>query len=68
MLARTVRSHVHAGSYSVTLHFSRAKLKRLLGKRKKLTIYITVFMRVPSTHVKGGMPIVSAKAVTLKRR
>jgi hypothetical protein len=68
VLARSVRSHVAAGSYSVTLHFSRAQLKRMIGKRKKLTIYITVFMRVPHKGLKGGMPVVSAKAVTLTRR
>jgi len=68
VLARSVRSHVAAGSYSVTLHFSRAQLKRLLGKKKKLTVYITVFMRVPHKGIKGGMPVVSAKAVTLTRR
>jgi len=68
VLARSVRSHVAAGSYSVTLHFSRGQLKRLLGKKKKLTIYITVFMRVPHKGIKGGMPVVSAKAVTLTRR
>jgi hypothetical protein len=68
VLARSVRSHVAAGSYSVTLHFSRAQLKRMIGKRKKLTVYITVFMRVPHKGLKGGMPVVSAKAVTLTRR
>ena len=68
VLARSVRSHVAAGSYSVTLHFSRAQLKRMIGKRKKLTIYITVFMRVPHKGIKGGMPVVSAKAITLTRR
>jgi hypothetical protein len=68
VLARSVRNHVAAGSYTVTLHLSRVQLKRLLGKKKKLTIYITVFMRVPHKGIKGGMPIVSAKAVTLKRR
>jgi hypothetical protein len=68
VLARSVQSRIHAGSYSVTLHFSRGQLKRLLGRKKKLTIYVTVFMRVPKKGVKGGIPIVSAKALTLTRR
>ena len=54
VLARSVRNHVAAGSYSVTLHLSRVQLKRLLGKKKKLTIYITAFMRVPHKGIKGG--------------
>lgn len=67
VLFRATKSHVHHGSFSTKMHFNRTTLKRLLGKKSTMRIYVTVFMHVPAKGIKGGVPILTIKKLTLKR-
>ncbi len=59
---------VHSGKLALTVHLNRALLRRLARTHSKLTVRLWIEMILPSKVVPGGIPVVSVKTLTLRRR
>jgi hypothetical protein len=66
-LAHVIERNVAAGKLKLVLKLNRAALRKLTGKRGKLTVYVRVNMVLPSMLYKSGLPRSYVKVITLKR-
>jgi hypothetical protein len=66
-LAHVIERNVAAGKLKLVLKLNRAALRKLAGKRSKVTVYARVTMVLPSMLYKSGLPRSYVKTITLER-
>ncbi len=66
-LAHVIERNVAAGKLKLVLKLNPAALRKLAGKRGKVTVYVRVNMVLPSMLYKSGLPRSYVKTITLNR-
>jgi hypothetical protein len=67
VLGSVVRRNVGPGRTVLHLHLNRKRLSRLVGKRKKVTIAVRLFVTLPSGVFRNGVPVTTVRRITLRR-
>jgi hypothetical protein len=66
-LAHVIERNAAAGKLKLVLKLNRAALRKVAGKRGRVTVYVRVDMFLPSALYKSGLPRSYVKTITLKR-
>jgi hypothetical protein len=67
VLGTVVRRGLKAGEFRIHLRLNRKRLNRLAGRRKKITVAIRIFTKLPSATFSSGLPVATVQRITLKR-